>query len=128
MAALIYLDTHLVVWLFAGRIDLIPDKVAGYIDQHELVVSPMVELELEYLNEIGRISENSTAVMGALAASIGLKVCDLPFHAVVGEALNQKWTGDPFDRLIVAQALLRKSSLLTRDRTIHQHFSGALWD
>lgn len=127
MAALIYLDTHLVVWLFAGRTDLVPEPAKRLLDENELLVSPMVELELQYLNEIGRLTEAPQSVMAVLASSLGLKICDLSFAAVVGEALGQNWTRDPFDRIIVAQAVLRKSNLLTRDRTILENFRGARW-
>jgi len=42
--------------------------------------------------------------------------------------LEQTWTRDPFDRLIVSQARLADVPLLTRDRTIHTHYPRAIWD
>lgn len=33
MASLIYLDTHVVAWMFAGRTDLIPAGVQALLDQ-----------------------------------------------------------------------------------------------
>jgi len=32
MAAVIYVDTHVVAWLFAGRLDLIPARARTLID------------------------------------------------------------------------------------------------
>jgi PIN domain nuclease of toxin-antitoxin system len=38
-----------------------------------------------------------------------------------------QWTRDPFDRLIVAQALLHDAPLITKDEHIRRHYAGALW-
>jgi PIN domain nuclease of toxin-antitoxin system len=46
---------------------------------------------------------------------------------VVEEALLHRWTRDPFDRLIVAQAAIESVRLLTKDRTIRRNFAGAIW-
>jgi PIN domain nuclease of toxin-antitoxin system len=67
-------------------------------------------------------------VTGNLERDLGLKVCDLPFPAVVEVALGQSWTRDPFDRLIASQALLRGATLVTRDRVIRDHFPQAVWE
>ena len=127
MAPLIYLDTHVAAWLFAGRTDLFPESVRALLEQHDLLVSPAVVLELQYLYEIRRTTEPARTVLQALASEVGLKVCDLPFSQVAEVALDQGWTRDPFDRLVVAQATLRKAPLVTRDRLIRQHYSQAIW-
>ena len=127
MAPLIYLDTHVVAWMFAGRIDLIPQSVEALLEQHELLISPAVVLELQYLFEVRHTAEPAKVVVEALGRDIGLKVCDLPFPAVVEVALDQTWTRDPFDRLIVSQAILGGSSLISKDKPIRDHFAGAVW-
>jgi PIN domain nuclease of toxin-antitoxin system len=127
MASLIYLDTHVVAWLFAGRIDLLPPGVQALLEEHDLLVSPAVELELQYLYEIGRAADPAKTVIGTLERALGLKVCNLPFAGVVETALDQNWTRDPFDRLIVSQAMLRGAALVTRDRAIRDHFPQAVW-
>jgi PIN domain nuclease of toxin-antitoxin system len=127
MAPLIYLDTHVVAWMFAGRTDLIPEGVGELLDQHELMISPGVELELGYLFETRRTAEPAKVVVEALGRDVGLRICDLPFPAVVEMALGQSWTRDPFDRLIVSQAMLRGVSLVSKDELIRQHFEQAVW-
>jgi PIN domain nuclease of toxin-antitoxin system len=37
------------------------------------------------------------------------------------------WTRDPFDRMLVATALLHEIPLVTRDTCIHDNFPGAVW-
>jgi PIN domain nuclease of toxin-antitoxin system len=127
MASLIYLDTHVVAWLYAGRTDLLPPGVRALLEEHDLLVSPAVELELQYLYEIGRAADPAKDVIGALERDLGLKICDLPFAGVVEMALDQNWTRDPFDRLIASQAMLRGAALVTRDRAIRDHFPQAVW-
>jgi PIN domain nuclease of toxin-antitoxin system len=43
------------------------------------------------------------------------------------EAMAQKWTRDPFDRLISSNAICAGSPLLTKDATILEHCSCATW-
>jgi len=127
MASVIYLDTHVVAWMFAGRIDLIPAHIRQLLDAEDLVISPMVSLELQYLHETKRTAQPASAVLHALARAVGLKVCDLPFPRVIETALGQSWTRDPFDRMIVSQAALRQASLVTKDKVIHGHYPRAIW-
>lgn len=128
MAALTYLDTHVAAWLYAGRVDLLTPRAAGIIDEEdELAISPAVVLELEYLREIGRLTVGGNAIAQGLSAQIGIRLHDLPFAVVVESALDLDWTRDPFDRLIVAQATLTKSALLTKDRSIRRHYRQATW-
>ena len=49
MEALIYLDTHVAAWLYAGRADLLSKRAHTLIDAEELRISPAVILELQYL-------------------------------------------------------------------------------
>jgi PIN domain nuclease of toxin-antitoxin system len=127
MAALIYLDTHVVLWLYGGRTDLLPAGVRDLLRQQDLLISPMVVLEMQYLFELQRTSEPASTVLAALSREIGLAVCDLPFSEVAQEALRQDWTRDPFDRLIVSQAALRGAPLLTKDQAIRDHYPQAVW-
>ncbi len=127
MAAVAYLDTHVVAWLFGGFVDLLSDEARKTIEQHDLLVSPMVVLELEYLLETKRVTQPPEVVLGVLQSDIGLSVCDEPFPAVARLAVGQSWTHDPFDRLIVAQAALRGAPLVTKDRAMRRHYGKAVW-
>lgn len=92
-----------------------------------LKVSPMVVLELDYLHEIGKTSAPGQSVFADLRERIGLRMCDRTFAEVVTLASVQQWTLDPFDRLIVSQAAIGPDPLLTRDRSIHDHYPHAVW-
>lgn len=127
MAPLIYLDTHVLAWLYAGEVERIPAVALEIINESDVLVSPMTLVELQYLIEIGRFTDPVEQVIETLGRDLGLEICDLPFPQVARRAFAQSWTRDPFDRLIVSQASLRKTPLVTKDRMIHQHYSGAVW-
>lgn len=127
MEALIYLDTHVVAWLYAGQLDLLSPRAAKLIEIEELRISPMVILELECLRETGRLTVGGNTIVQSLFTQIGLQVCDLAFPAVIESSLDQGWTRDPFDRVIVGHAALAGSSLLTKDQNIRRHYRLARW-
>ena len=98
------------------------------IEGNELLISPMVLLEFQYLVESKRIGIDPLRIYGYLNATFGIALCNLPFSVVAQEALSVGWTRDPFDRVIVAQAAANSQSrLITADREIRQHYSRAAW-
>ena len=70
---MIYLDTHLVVWLYAGLTSKLSDRAKHFINEHEIYISPMMRLELQYLYEIGRITEKSDDILIDLVNRLNLK-------------------------------------------------------
>lgn len=124
---MIYLDTHVVVWLYAGLVEKLSKPVRDLLNEHEIEISPVVRLELQYLFEIDRLAEESSIIVADLSNRIGLKVCDKPFNAFVSEALTFSWTRDPFDRLIVAHASLNDNVLITKDQNILERYAHARW-
>ena len=70
----IYLDTHIVVWLYSGDLHLFSEKACQLIEENDLLVSPLVLLELQYLFDIKRITVEPTIIFDSLAESIGLEM------------------------------------------------------
>lgn len=91
------------------------------------MISPIVDLELQLLHEIGRILKGPETVLSALAFDIGLETATTAFPVVVATARALNWTRDPFDRLIAAQATVADAKLVTKDRLMRKHCSAALW-
>jgi len=123
----IHLDTHIVCWLYEGRVDFLSGAARAAVETGRLLVSPLVELELQLLNEIGRIIAGPDTVLPALAREIGLQATTTEYRSVVTAARELKWARDPFDRLIVADAILSGAKLVTKDRLIRRHCPVALW-
>lgn len=123
----IYLDTHAVVWLYAGLADKFTARGRALINQHDVLVSPIVQLELQYLYEIQRVAVEADALISELQQQIGLQLCTKPFTAIVQTSLPLRWTRDPFDRLIVANAQLNNTQLLSVDKLIQANYANAVW-
>jgi len=123
----IYLDTHVVVWLYAGEQTRFARTARRLIESEPLLISPVLLLELALLEETGRIKARAQTIITELQEFLGLSICDLPFAEVSIASLQQTWTRDPFDRLIVAQAFARGARLITKDRLIRRHFKDAVW-
>ncbi len=126
-APLTHLDTHVALWLYDGETGLLSQTARAAIEAGSLEVSPMVELEIQYLVEIGRFRDDPSQVIGTLASEFGLGVSATPFSRVVAGARSLRWTRDAFDRLITAQAMHESALLVTRDRRIRDNFAGAVW-
>ncbi len=125
---MIYLDTHVVAWLYAGRLDLVPGHIQKLISKEDLFISPIVVLELQYLFEIGRVLTKAKDVVSNLEKSIGLNTCEHAFNDVIESAIKQNWTRDPFDRIIVSQADVHSTKLVTKDETIRNNYKYAIWE
>lgn len=125
--ALTYLDTHVVAWLHAGEARELSEKAAQALGSGRLRISPMAELELQYLYEIGRLRWNAARVVADLGRDMGLERGRVGFQVVVDAAMPLSWTRDAFDRLIVAEALAADAWLVTRDQQIRRHYKRAVW-
>lgn len=122
-----YLDTHAAMRLAHGRARVGRDA-AQLIQRADLLISPMVLVELEYLHEIGRLTLPAKDILRKMEHEVGLRQCDLPFADVARAAIDEKWTRDPFDRIIVAQARLNGlAPLISSDEEIIERYPRTIW-
>jgi len=124
---MIFIDTHIVVWLYAGLTEKLTDKVVELIENNDLYISNMVRLELQYLYEIGRVTENPDTILDELFKATGLKISSMDTKLVFDSALLQSWTRDVFDRLITAEAIVMDTLLITKNRKIRENCDKAVW-
>lgn len=123
-----YLDTHVAVFLHDGLTEELSIQAKRLVEANDLLISPMVFLEFEYLYQRKKIGVSARTLFTAINATFGVAICQFPFAAIAYEALDTRWTTDPFDRLIVAHASAnRESVLITRDRLIRRNYHNALW-
>jgi PIN domain nuclease of toxin-antitoxin system len=101
--------------------------VRKIMESEETFASPIVELELTYLYEVGRVIEPAVAALTALRKAIGLQVADVSLPALTRSACDLNWTRDPFDRLIAAHAIVADAPLLTADQQILDNLPLATW-
>jgi PIN domain nuclease of toxin-antitoxin system len=123
-----YLDTNVLLWLAYGKLNRLSKDARKAVEQFELLVSPMVLVETEFLYEIGKSSARSREIQIKLEHEVHARICDLPFPAIAECMIDEKWTRDPFDRMIVAQAKTNGlAPLISADRHIQENYIRAIW-
>lgn len=123
-----YLDTNIVVWLAQGSLARISSRAQQLLEEGELLISPMVLIELEYLFEVKRTILPSRDIQLKIEHELDVRVCDLPFSLVSALAIGEKWTRDPFDRIIVSQAKANGlATLISADIEIAQYYPRTEW-
>jgi PIN domain nuclease of toxin-antitoxin system len=123
----IYLDTHAVVRLYEGGASSFSREAQRALERDDdLRISPMVLLEMQFLYEIRRLRKSGLEIAAGLRSEIGVRMCDRPFADVARRAADERWTRDPFDRIIVAQARATDAALVTRDVLMQANYVHAL--
>jgi PIN domain nuclease of toxin-antitoxin system len=123
-----YLDTQIAVRLYYGHARKISKEATRYINKSELLISPMVYVELDYLLRIRRTKHSAPEIFAQLSSTLGVHLCQLPFPMVATHAVELAWTTDPFDKIIVAQAQANHNApLITSDTNIAEHYRQAVW-
>ncbi len=123
-----YLDTQVVVWLATGKLSRFSSNTRNLLEGTDLLLSPIVLLELEYLYEAKRIKLPARDIQRKLEHEVGVRLCELPFAAIAGAAIEEKWSSDPFDRMIVANAKTNGFAwLISADESIRKHYPRAIW-
>jgi PIN domain nuclease of toxin-antitoxin system len=125
--SMIFLDTHAVVWLYSGKLDLFNPKVLKLINTEQVCISHIVKLEIQYLFEIKRVKYEPGLIIDTLIGEIGLMYSDNNFESIVRQAIHLSFTRDPFDRIIIADASINNSMLISKDRNIKTHYKNTIW-
>jgi PIN domain nuclease of toxin-antitoxin system len=108
------LDTHVLLWWLEGRPEL-PDNARDAIatGENEVIVSVASAWEIAIKSARRRL-----IVSGDLRSNIeasGMRVLPISFeHALAAGALPPHHN-DPFDRMIIAQAMIEDLMIVTRD-------------
>lgn len=95
--------------------------------ENAIALSPVVIVELAYMTETGRFKADPEGVQANLENEFGITLSKAVFADVCRTSLRQTWTRDPFDRLIVANAIADGARLVTADERILEHFPDAVW-
>ena len=127
MEPLIHLDTHVVAILYSGELKGVSKKVIDILNYQPLCISEIVRLELQYLFEIKIISQKPDEIISILQKDFALVSSTNSQSEIISQAINLDFTRDPFDRIIVADAMLNDSILITKDQTILDFYDKALW-
>ena len=125
---IVYLDTNVITWLSQNKMNRISSEAQWVMRTADLLMSPMVLIELQYLYEIGRTKLPARDVQLKLAHETAVRMCDLSFPKVVDIAVHESWTRDPFDRMIVANAKANGLAyLISADEQIAKYYPRTIW-
>jgi PIN domain nuclease of toxin-antitoxin system len=119
---MIFLDTHIVVWMYTKQEGKFSSAILNFLNTHELAISPIVVLELQYLYEIKRATEPAHTILSYLKNQRVIKVDSGNWENVTIHALEISWTRDVFDRYIVAHADFHQSPLISKDKHIGNNY------
>jgi PIN domain nuclease of toxin-antitoxin system len=115
------------IWLAERRLSSLSANAHRLVERESLEMSPMVLMELETLHESGKLKNEPDRLIAVVERDFGLGRSKAAFADVIASARNFAWTRDPFDRLIVANAMADGARLLTADQTILANFEDAVW-
>jgi len=123
----IYLDTHIVAWLYAGLTEKLTERARKAIEDSEIYIGQMVRLELQYLYEIGRLKERPGKIINYLSRAINLQTSNMSLQEIMDRALSISWTRDVFDRILAAEAAATECGFITADTNIRTNLKYAIW-
>lgn len=112
----VLLDTHLLLWALASPSRL-PSKARQRIESSEVFASAASIWEISIKSALGKLEANPAEVLS------GIEPAGFDHLHITGEHTAEVVNlphlhKDPFDRLLVAQALVEKMILLTDDDTL----------
>jgi len=110
----VLLDTQLFVWATLGSPRLTRDARSGLMEADEVYVSAVSIWEIAIKARLGKIDVSSWQMMNAIEESGFKELAITARHAATIEGLPLHHR-DPFDRLLVAQAISEPMRLMTAD-------------
>lgn len=109
-------DTHVLIWRYLAPERLSPKAKRCFAKSEARFLIPAVSiLETQYLVEIGRIELDMDEFLETLKGGQEFKILPFDEMALI-HSLKLTGTRDPFDRMILGQALSLGTPILTRDR------------
>ena len=122
---MLLLDTHALLWVFSdsGRLS---DDARDAIGKNDLCVSVAslweIGIKSSLKKEEKRLElQKSIQEIAAMCDAQGIEILPITPEACEKIRAFPHIHEDPFDRMIVAQAILRNLTLVTKDENIHKY-------
>ena len=111
------LDTHIFLWAVSGSRQLTPKIRAVIQAADEVLVSAASIWEIAIKARLGKLEGDPMAMAAAIEQSGFRELPVRAAHAAYVSSLPLHHT-DPFDRLLIAQAMMEPLRLLTADKAL----------
>jgi PIN domain nuclease of toxin-antitoxin system len=122
------LDTHALAWWLADSPDLSRRARAAIVDpDNEVWASAVAGYELTNKQRLGKLKPPLTAYLATMVQRARLPVLEVSLgHAIGGGSLPGPHR-DPWDRLLIAQALQEGFTLVTKDPVFATYGVDTYW-
>ena len=124
------LDTHALVWALAEPGQLSPRARAAVSNSaSDVYVSMASAWELAILHGLQRVRLGAPLdiIFTERLAALRIRLLPVQLQHVATVAALPRHHRDPFDRLLIATAMIEKLALVSRDRAFEQYDVTVLW-
>lgn len=130
MAQNILLDTCTFLWVIRDSQELSPVARSLFIDPDNTVyLSAVSAWEISVKYGLGRLSLAAAPHIYVPAERLRHNILPLPLEEIAASTVSRlpSLHNDPFDRMLICQAVTHGLTLLTPDRLIHQYHVNVKW-
>jgi PIN domain nuclease of toxin-antitoxin system len=124
------LDTHALLWWLAGHRSM-SHRARSEIedDQAEVFVSAASALEITTKHRLGKLPEAALVARDVAAAVASQRFVELAISVRHGQLAGtlRGSHADPFDRMLMAQAMLEDLTLVSNDKAFDAYAIKRLW-
>lgn len=124
------LDTHALLWTLTDNPRLSRNARAAVADSsNELLISSVSAFEITTKHRLGKLPEFTAIARDFLGLLAGHELTPLPVsmaHAALAGALDHPH-GDPFDRLLIAQALCDGLVFVSNEKLFDEFGVERIW-
>jgi PIN domain nuclease of toxin-antitoxin system len=121
------LDTHALIWALSAPHKLpVGLRRAIQAAENDVYASLASAWEIAIKAALGKLEFDVRTLEPTLAAT-GIQTLDVNLQHVARVAELPHFHGDPFDRMLVAQALCESLTLVSRDRELAKYGIKLLW-
>ncbi len=123
------IDTHALIWFITDN-DKLPFKTKQIIENKEnnCYVSIATYWEIGIKNSIGRLDlKSDLETIFEIIEESGFETLPITTNQILRNAKLEFHHQDPFDRIIIAQSLTEKMTIITKDSQFENYNVPIIW-
>ena len=124
------IDTHVLIWFITDDIKL-PPKTRQIIEniENDCFVSIATYWEIAIKHSLGRLDLNSGLEnIFQIIEETGFETLPITVNQILNNARLEFHHKNPFDRIIIAQAISENLSLITKDEQFKEYKVSLIWE